>query len=198
MPEIGDGLGDRHLAVCRRFGESVHAANGKWDRRSPCDAWDARGVLEHVIGFHDVLLLRPLGLKPDRPRDDPQMRWELTYQRLETAFDSGNRLFQRVVDVPAVGSNPATKLDARRLVPNLTRDVLVHTWDIARAVGADDRLDPRWCERFYADLPADPDALTASGMFRAPVAVGDQADVQSKLLARLGRNPYWQPAGGAR
>jgi uncharacterized protein (TIGR03083 family) len=177
-----EGIGELHLAVCRRFGEAVHAATGKWDRRSPCDAWDARGVLEHVIGFHDVLLLRPLSLKPDRPRDDPRVRWKLTYQQLQKAFDAC--LFERVVD-------------ARRLVPNLTRDVLVHTWDIARAVGADDRLDAGWCERFYTDLPADPDAFTESGMFRAPVAVSDEAfdsgDVQSKLLARLGRNPCWQP-----
>ena len=84
---MADELGERHLAVCRRFGESVRAAHGKWDRRSPCDAWDARGVLEHVIGFHDVLLLRPLGLKPDRPSDDPQVRWELTYAALEQAVE---------------------------------------------------------------------------------------------------------------
>jgi hypothetical protein len=70
---------------------------------------------------------------------------------------------------------------------------LVHTWDLARAVGADDRLDARWCELFYAALPTDDDALSVSGMFHAPVAVGDRADVQSKLLARLGRNPDWQP-----
>jgi hypothetical protein len=56
-----------HMAVCRRFGETVRSADRKWNRRSPCEAWDARGVLEHVIGFHDVLLLRPLGVKPDRP-----------------------------------------------------------------------------------------------------------------------------------
>jgi hypothetical protein len=30
-------------------------------------------------------------------------------------------------------------------------------------------------------------------MFDAPVAVDDQIDMQSKLLARLGRNPDWQP-----
>jgi hypothetical protein len=30
-------------------------------------------------------------------------------------------------------------------------------------------------------------------MFDAPVAVGEHNDVQSKLLARLGRNPSWQP-----
>jgi uncharacterized protein (TIGR03086 family) len=187
------GLGERHLAVCQRFGESVRAANGKWDRRSPCEAWDARGVLEHVIGFHDVLLLRPLGLKPDRPRDDPQIRWELTYGQLEKAFEPGRRLFERVVDIPELQGNPATRLDAWAMMPNLTRDVLVHTWDLARAVGADDRLDPRWCELFFAALPSDPGVLSVSGMFDAPVALGDQSDVQSKLLARLGRNPGWQP-----
>ena len=187
------GLGERHLAVCRRFGESVRAANGKWDRRSPCDAWDARGVLEHVIGFHDVLLLRPLGLKPDRPHDDPQRRWELTYGQLEKAFESGRRLFERIVDIPELPGNPATRLDARAMMPNLTRDVLVHTWDLARAVGADDRLDPRWCELFYAALPSDAGVPSVSGMFDAPVAVGQQTDLQSKLLARLGRNPGWRP-----
>ena len=172
---MADGLGERHLAVCRRFGESVRAAKGKWERPSPCDAWDARGVLEHVIGFHDVLLLRPLGLKPNRPHDDPQRRWELTYDQLEKAFESD------------IGP------DAAAVLPNVSRDVLVHTWDLARAVGADDRLDARWCEQFYAALPSDASVLSASGMFGAPVAVGDQTDVQSKLLARLGRNPGWRP-----
>jgi uncharacterized protein (TIGR03086 family) len=179
--EMDDGAGELHLAVCRRFGEAVHAANGHWDRRSPCDEWDARGVLEHVIGFHDVLLLRPLGLKPNRPRDDPQVRWQLTYHSLTKALEPDR----------------ATHLDAYKLVPNLTRDVLVHTWDLARAVGADDRLDPQWCELFYTRLLADSQALTApamSGMFQAPVTVRSDADVQAKLLARLGRDPLWRPA----
>jgi uncharacterized protein (TIGR03086 family) len=188
-----DELGDRHLAVCRRFGETVRAANGKWHRRSPCVAWDARGVLEHVIGFHDVLLLRPLGLKPDRPHDDPQMRWQLTYRQLEKAFEPGGRLLGCVVDVPQLQGNPPTRLDVSSMMPNLTRDVLVHTWDLARAIGANDRLDTRWCELFYAALPSDPGALSSSGMFESPVAVGAGFDTQSKLLARLGRNPRWQP-----
>ena len=112
-------------------------------------------MLEHVIGFHDVLLLRPLGLKPDRPRDDPQRRWELTYDQLEKAFERGGACStnRRHSELPG---NPATRLDARAMMPNLTRDVLVHTWDLARAVGADDRLDARWCEQFYAALPTTP------------------------------------------
>jgi uncharacterized protein (TIGR03086 family) len=189
-----DNLGERHLAVCRRFGESVRAADGKWDRRSPCDAWDARAVLEHVIGFHDVLLLRPLGLKPDRPRDDPQRRWELTYGQLEKVFEPGRVLRARLIDIPESPGNPVTQFDVEAMMPNLTRDVLVHTWDLARAVGADARLDPQLCELFYETVTGDPRALSASGMFEEPVAVGDRADAQSKLLARLGRNPRWQPS----
>jgi uncharacterized protein (TIGR03086 family) len=174
MPSTSDPIGALHLAVCRRFGDAVRAADGKWERRSPCDGWDARTVLEHVIGFHDVLLLRPLGLKPDRPRENAQARWDLTLERLAEAFDPARQLFERV-DVP---------------VPNLTRDVLVHTWDLARAVGADDQLDPHWCEIFYTALQADPE-LPGTGMFKPAVVVSDHADIQSKLLARLGRNPSW-------
>ncbi len=134
-------------------------------------------MLEHVIGFHDVLLLRPLGLKPDRPRNDPRVRWELTYESLTAAFETGG----------------VKKLDAGKLIPNLTRDVLAHTWDLARAVGTDDRLDPRWCEFFLAALPSDPHALSASGMFSAPIQLDGENDAQAELLARLGRNPSWRP-----
>ena len=134
-------------------------------------------MLDHVIGFHDVLLLRPLGLKPNRPRDDPRARWQATYDALTEALESGR----------------AAQLDAYGLMPNLTRDVLVHTWDLARAVGADDRLDPGWCELFYAGLPTDRRALTASGMFKPPVAGNDEIGIQARLLARLGRDPAWRP-----
>jgi uncharacterized protein (TIGR03086 family) len=171
-----DDVAELHLAVCRRFGAAVRSADGKWSSPSPCDEWDARGLLEHVIGFHDVLLLRPLGLKPDRPRADPQGRWRLTYDSLVHALASGR----------------AAQLDGYRLMPNLTRDVLVHTWDLARAVGADDRLDPAWCEMFYAGLPADAQALGSSGMFKAPVEVPCESDSQARLLARLGRDPHWR------
>ena len=160
-----------HLAVCRRFGEAVASASGQWDRRSPCDEWDARAVLEHVIGFHDVLVLRPLGLKPDRPREDPQLRWQLTYDALKEALQN----------------KPAS-----RVIPKLTRDVLVHTWDLARAVGADDRLDPAWCQMCCADLPEDPEALRSSGMFKDPVDVPAESNAQTRLLARLGRDPSWR------
>ncbi len=172
-----------HLAVCRRFSAAVAAAGEKWDRPSPCESWDARDVVEHVIGFHDVLLLRPLGCKPERPRDDPERRWALTVEALDPALRRED-FFQHVAD-------------GQRLLPKLTRDVLVHTWDLARAVGADDRLDSDWCAMIFERLPADLDALTRSRMFAAPVAIEDGAGIQSQLLARLGRDPSWGTTRGS-
>lgn len=184
-------IAGRHLRVCERFTEAVVAAKGHWDRPSPCDAWDARGVVEHVIGFHDVLLLRPMGAKPERPKDDPVQRWVVTQDALRDLFARPG-LFDGPIDVPAVGNNAPSRLDAAPLVAALTQDVLVHTWDLARAVGADAHLDPELCQRYLDRLPADPDALVANGMFAPPVTVSSDADPQSKLLARLGRDPDWR------
>lgn len=186
-----DAAAHRHLAACRRFTAAVVAADGRWDRPSPCTDWNARAVVEHVIGFHDVLLLRPMGAKPDRPRDDPARRWSLTVDALARVFEQPG-LFDGPVDVPAVGARPATVVDARALVPMLTVEVLVHTWDLARAVGAPDDLDPQLCGRALARLPADDAALARSGMYEPPVLASDGADAQTRLLAALGRDPSWR------
>ena len=188
-------VAERHLRACEGFGGAVAAADGRWDRPSPCTEWKAREVLEHVIGFHDVLLLRPMGAKPVRPRDDPLERWRLTHEALRSLFALPG-LFDGPIDVPAVGNNSPTQLDAAPLVAALTQDVLVHTWDLASAVEADNRLDPELCDRFVAQLSADPQALVASGMFGPAVDVSTDANSQTRLLASLGRDPSWQPRHG--
>jgi uncharacterized protein (TIGR03086 family) len=164
----------RHLDVCARFATVVAAADaaGAWARPTPCTEWDARALLEHVIGFHDVLILRPLDAKPSRTKHHPIQRWAVTVEALRD-----------VLDRPEVD---------QQLVAVLTQDVLVHTWDLARAIGADDGLDPELCASFVARLP-DAETLEKSGMFGAPVALPEGADPQALLLARLGRDPNWTP-----
>jgi uncharacterized protein (TIGR03086 family) len=180
----------RHIEVCERFTNAVVQAEGQWGAATPCREWDVRGVVEHVIGFHDVLLLRPLQAKPTRPRDDPVQRWVVTVDAL-TEVLARPGLFDSVVAIPAVGNNAPTELDARTLVPMLSQDVLVHTWDVARAIGADDQLDDTLCATFLARLPDD-DRLQRGGTFGPAVEVPDDADAQSRLLGRLGRDPAWK------
>jgi uncharacterized protein (TIGR03086 family) len=183
-----DDLAERHLRICQTFGEEVSAVGEHWQSQSPCGEWDARGVLEHVIGFHDVLLLRPMGAKPLRPKDDPVGRWSVTYEALAVLLRRPG-LFDGVVDVPAVGNNPRSQIDLIRLVPQLTLDVLIHTWDLARASGHAITLDPELCTTFLEGLPAEEDALERTGMYDHPREVPAGADAQTRLLARLGRDP---------
>jgi uncharacterized protein (TIGR03086 family) len=191
MPTETNELCQRHVTVCAGFSRVVASTLGRWDWPSPCQGWSARDVVEHVIGFHDALLLRPLGAKPDRPRDDPLRRWSLTVDAMAELFDRPG-LFEATIGVPAVGNNARSQIDARQLVPMLTQDVFIHTWDLARTVGAGDRLDERLCLVYLERLPAD-DRLVRSGMFGAPIEVPSSADLQSQLLARLGRDPSWAP-----
>ncbi len=174
-----DVLAD-HRQACDGLTAVVHVAAGHWNAPSPCTEWDARGVIEHVIGFHDVLLLRPLEAKPTRPKDDPEARWTVTVDAL---FD--------VLGHPGVLDE-----NRRSLLGVLTTDVLVHTWDLARAVGVDVVLDPRLCKIGLDRALANKTQFEESGMFGPPAAVPGDASVQDQLLGFYGRDPNWLPADG--
>src|SRR5258708_26856056 len=106
----------QHRRACDGFTQAVALAEGKWDKPSPCTDWDARGVLEHVIGFHDELVLKPLGAKPSRPKTDPVGRWTVTVDALSRAL-----------------AQPGVMGDRSSLIGVLATELLIHTWDVSRA-----------------------------------------------------------------
>ncbi len=64
-------------------------------------------------------------------------------------------------------------------------DVSVHAWDLARAVDADDRLDPELVGAVLGVLDAMP---TGPGFGIVPVGTATRADsLQVQLLDRCGR-----------
>jgi len=83
-------------------------------------------------------------------------------------------------------------MEIARLLPMLTTDVLMHTWDLATAVGEQASLDPDLVVTAYEEALRDSDKAQASGMFGPPVPVADNADVVTKLVALLGRDPAWR------
>jgi uncharacterized protein (TIGR03086 family) len=192
MPDDSGDTTDRHRQVCRTFGDEVSAVGDQWRAQSPCSEWDARAVLEHVIGFHDVLLLRPLKAKPLRPKGDPVGRWEATFAALDQVLSRAD-LFDGIVDVPALGGNPPSQIDVARILPLLSLDVFVHTWDLGRAAGHEVTLDPDLCRRFLQGLPSDGTALSKTGMYNIPRSIPARSGAQAELLARLGRDPGWSP-----
>ncbi|MBA2750862.1 MAG: hypothetical protein H0U41_01300 [Actinobacteria bacterium] len=70
-----------------------------------------------------------------------------------------------------------------------TGDVLVHTWDLARATGLDESLDPDEVHRFVEGMEPLDELLRQSGQYGARVPVPDDADEQTRLIAFVGRDP---------
>ena len=66
-------------------------------------------------------------------------------------------------------------------------DVLVHTWDLARAVGAQERLDEDSVRMAYAALQPMDAMIRQPGVFGPKLDAPTGADVQTKFLYFLGR-----------
>lgn len=186
LVHMADDTVARHKRACDGFAAVADSVRS-WDAPSPCSEWDARGVVEHVIGFHEVLVLRPLGVKANRPREDAAARWRATEEAILEAIGRDGALGEGV-DVLGGGQT-----GLRNLVTTLTTDVLVHTWDLARADGQDVELDHELCALGYERAAKSRDQFKASDMFGPEVEVADDADVCSKLLGIMGRDPDWQP-----
>jgi uncharacterized protein (TIGR03086 family) len=91
----------------------------------------------------------------------------------------------KVLTNPHFGSVPLDQAIARFYL----NDVFLHTWDLARATGQDERLDPDRCAAMLEEmLPLD-ELLRGSGQYGPRVEVSPDADVQTRLLAFIGRNP---------
>ena len=66
-------------------------------------------------------------------------------------------------------------------------DVVIHGWDLARGIGADDAIEPRFATQLYAEVAPQEADIRTWGVFGGEVVPPDGADTQTKLLAVLGR-----------
>jgi uncharacterized protein (TIGR03086 family) len=109
----------------------------------------------------------------------------------KTSYDDALGAARTAIDAP--GATEGTvhlsygETPAGEYLGQLTADFVVHAWDLARGLGADDALDPDLVQ--WVDDTARPQAamLAASGMFDPPIDVPGDADPQTKLLALFGR-----------
>jgi hypothetical protein len=67
----------------------------------------------------------------------------------------------------------------------------MHTWDLSRATGQDDRLDPAFCAQLLGGMEQMEQVIRSSGQYGARVEVPSSADTQTRLLGFIGRDPFW-------
>src|SRR3954453_18787392 len=178
-------IAERYARVTTRFTDRVRAVPaGSWDNPSPCEGWTARDVVGHLtdwitgfFGAHGVAF-------PPVPSvsDDPVGAWEVVQGTIADALADPDSAAKQV-ETPFSTQSFAETVDMI-----VTGDVFTHTWDLSRATGQDDTLDPEQLQRMIAGMGAMPEeALRADGMFGPKIDVPDDADDQTRFLAFVGR-----------
>ena len=188
-----DAIIDRYRRRADRFEATVSAVpSDRWTSPSPCAGWTARDVVGHVIDMHGVML-RPL----DRERSpaptltaDPLGAFRAARADVEGLL-ADPAIAMSVQDTPMGPMTVAEHVDG---VPS--DDLVVHTWDLARATGLDDTIDPDELERMWPSVQSIPEEMRIPGhfgpgivVFGPAVAVPPDAPLQHRVLGALGRDP---------
>lgn len=180
---MGDEVVERTTRLVRGFDERVGAAPAdSWSNPAPCEGWTARDVVTHV---GNNLFSIAAGLTGGEPR---QISAD---EDVVAAWDEARERFLDVLPSADLSTNlpgPFGPMPAEQLIGQLVAtDVLVHTWDLARAVGGDERLDPAAVSGAYAGLKPLDEMIRQPGVFGPKIEPPADADEQTQFLCFLGR-----------
>lgn len=183
---------DEHRSIAGAFSERVNGVPpAAWDNPAPVEGWTARDVVRHLVTWFPGFLESGTGIRlPEVPSvdADPAGGWSAHSDAVQALLDDPSTA-SKMLKNPHIGEVP---LD--QAIPRFyTADVFMHAWDLARATGQDDRLDPKRCARTYEGMLPMDEVLRSSGQYGPRVVVPDSADAQTKLLGFIGRDPAWQP-----
>lgn len=159
---------------------------GAWENPAPCDGWVARDVVRHLVewvpGFFSsyAALDLPTGPSVD---EDPVAAWEALDDALQATFKD------RAVATREFEMHGATYTIEQAINTFCTNDIVFHTWDLARATGLDETLDPVEVHELFVSMEPLDEMLRQSGQYGPRVEVPDDADEQTKLIAFTGRRP---------
>jgi uncharacterized protein (TIGR03086 family) len=162
-------------------------APDRWDDPAPCEGWVARDVVRHLVEWFPGWLRHSAGIElPTGPGvdEDPLATWLAMSDAVQELLDDPATA-TTMIDDRHLGTTP---LD-RAIDMVLTGDVFLHTWDLARATGQDETLDKERCAVMLAGMEPMDEVLRQSGHYGPKTPVADDADVQTRLLAFIGRRP---------
>ena len=158
-----------------------------WDAATPDSDWSVRDLVSHVIEEQQWVPYLLAGgsistaQKEIEPlRDDLREEWRLYSFVAMTAWEAASP--QTMVQLSY------DTVTMEEFLREQVADVTIHTWDLSRAVGADEQLDTELVEAVWSVFEPQKETLAASGLFASPVPVPDDAPLLQRLLAVTGRD----------
>jgi len=162
--------------------EAVTPAQFDWP--TPCSEWTVQQLLDHLVGGTEYLLAAASGRPPVAVQGAIGTDYRRGVQQVLAAVAQPG-VMERSCVSPLGFDWPVAQAVAGTFM-----DVLIHTWDLARATHQDERLDPalvQACTEIF--VPEMPRRGREAGIIGPEVAVGADASAQERLLAVMGRQP---------
>jgi uncharacterized protein (TIGR03086 family) len=190
---MADDLVEVHGRCGRRFAALVAGVRpGQWHDGTPCSAWDVRTLVHHLLS---------------EQRWVPPIFEGLTIEQVGDRFDGDllggdaaawpRLLASAMAEAHAAVAQPGAlertvhlsfgDASGREYVTQLTADLAIHAWDLARATGQDAALDRGAVALLLPWTEASADLISGSGMFGPPIDAGPGVPDDVRLLGLLGR-----------
>ena len=150
-----------------------------WETRTPCSEWTVRDLIEHNLEWQATGGAM-LGAAT-KPGDD----WETIREAYSEHLSDPSNLEGAVDEFAGI--------PRQQLAAFLIGDLLIHSWDLARSIGADEALPPAAVEATMAGLHHVPPELLrghnplGQAMMGPAVDIADDASLQDRMLAFTGR-----------
>lgn len=175
----------RYARIATAFDDRVAKLSGEdWSAQTPCAEWDSRRLLTHVVEVHRAMGAMIAGAAPEpvTPDTDLVKAWQSAQGAIESAL-ADERGAIEVVDTQRFGTMPFAVVVGGLLCA----DTIVHTWDLSRATGQDERLDPAGVANAFATLKSYGDGIRSPGAFGPAVEPPPGADEQTQFVCYCGR-----------
>jgi uncharacterized protein (TIGR03086 family) len=177
-------VAERYARIAEGFTARLEGVPpGAWSNPSPCPDWTAHDVAKHVVDTTRRLLTRLTGGDPTPPDTDEDLlaAWRVESEAVRSALADPQRAGAQVKSM--AGTQPFETL----VGGVMCADTLIHTWDLARATGQDDRLDPAGIAAALAFLEPNDAMIRVPGGMGPKLDPPPDADQQTTLLAFVGR-----------
>jgi uncharacterized protein (TIGR03086 family) len=178
-----------HRVNANRFTSLVVQIGDRWGAPTPCDEWSVRDLVNHMVAEQlwvpELLAGRTVAeigdkFEGDVLGEDPPTTWRLAMDAALAAFAEPGVAARSVSLVR--GPTPA-----HDYLDEMVSDLAVHGWDLARALGVDETIDPATVDRMLIEWGDRAELLAHSGLFGSPLPTSDADDPQTRLLALFGR-----------
>lgn len=167
----------------------VLVPNDVLDRATPCEGWNVSDLLRHMNEQHDAVAANVLNHRP-RADGDPRDEFSLIAARWVVAMQhAGDQVM-----VPEFGrSIPIERVMSIHFV-----DMLVHRWDLARALDNSCEVPPALTDvalPIARSITEPGSPLVGPGnAYRGRRAVSPSLTAMDNIAALTGRDPHWHVA----